>query len=246
MISRALATWRRVGEEEAGEPPATAIVWLALALALAGLGISIYLTIVHFVGQQALVCSDNGVINCAAVTTSAQSHFLGMPVSVLGLAFYLSMVAINLPPLWRSVDRRVHLARVGLLVVGMAFALYLVSAELLIIGKICIWCTGVHVVTFALFILVMTSSPRLLGWAAAGGSGHRPRQPSGRPQRTRPPVPKTVHGSLTSGTQARRQQAARLETAKQLARQQARAGSGSNPGAAQPPRKPQPAKPSGK
>ena len=167
MAARALALVRNRDEDRLGEPPGTAIVWLALGLALFGLGISTYLTIVHFAGQQLLECADNGVINCAAVTTSAQSRFLGMPVSVLGLAFYVAVVVIMLPPMWRVADRRVHLLRVGLMVIGMAFALYLVSAELLIIGKICIWCTGVHIVTFALFIVVMTTSPRLLGWATA-------------------------------------------------------------------------------
>jgi uncharacterized membrane protein len=39
-------------------------------------------------------------------------------------------------------------------VVGICFALYLISAELLIINAICIWCTSVHVLTFTLFVLV--------------------------------------------------------------------------------------------
>jgi uncharacterized membrane protein len=132
---------------------------------MAGLGISAYLTAAHFAGTQALVCSDNGLINCTKVTTSAQSHFLGMPVAVLGLAYYAVMTAANVPPAWRSRDRRVHLARVVLMAIGMAFALYLVAAELLIIGSICIWCTAVHAVTFGLFVVVMATSPRVLGWA---------------------------------------------------------------------------------
>lgn len=144
-------------------PPAWR-VYLALALSLVGLGISTYLTVAHFVGSQALVCSDNGVVNCEKVTTSAQSHFLGMPVAVLGLAFYLVVTAVNLPAAWHSTDRRVHLARVVLIAVGMAFALYLVSAELLIIGNICLWCTGVHLVTFLLFVVIMTTVPAMLGW----------------------------------------------------------------------------------
>jgi uncharacterized membrane protein len=144
-----------------------AVAGLAMVLALAGLGISTYLTIAHYVGGQSLVCSDSGLINCQKVTTSAQSHLLGVPVAVLGLGFYLVMVAINLPAAWRTAERRVHLARMVLVAVGMAFALYLVSAELLIIGSICIWCTAVHVVTFLLFIVVVTAGPRVLGWASA-------------------------------------------------------------------------------
>jgi uncharacterized membrane protein len=36
----------------------------------------------------------------------------------------------------------------------MGFVLWLVAAELLIIDHICLWCTGVHVVTFALLLVV--------------------------------------------------------------------------------------------
>ena len=74
-----------------------------------------------------------------------------------------------------TADRRIHIARLGMLVLGMCFALYLISAELLIIGAICLWCTGVHVVTFALFILVVQTVPRMLGW------GQREAVPVGGP-----------------------------------------------------------------
>lgn len=154
------------------EVVAPAALWrtvAALVLALAGLGVSIYLTIAHYVGTQALVCSDSGVINCAKVTTSAQSHFLGIPVAVLGLAYYLVMSGLNLPPAWRSSDWRVHALRLALSVVGILFALYLVAAELLIIGNICIWCTSVHVVTFLLFVLVLSTVPAMLGWGGRAG-----------------------------------------------------------------------------
>jgi uncharacterized membrane protein len=143
--------------------PARWRVATAVVLSLAGLGVSIYLTIDHF-AKIPLVCSDTGVINCEKVTTSAQSHFLGIPVAVLGLAFYLAMTAINLPPLWYTADRRVHIVRLGMSVVGVLFALYLVSAELLIIGNICLWCTSVHVITFLLFVLIISTVLPMLGW----------------------------------------------------------------------------------
>ncbi len=140
-------------------------IWLkvlTLLLALAGLGISTYLTITHFVGTQILVCSESGIVNCAKVTTSPQSEFFGVPVAVLGLVFYIAMTLMVTPPAWNSMSRRVHIARAAMIVVGMAFALYLVSAELLIIGNICLWCTGVHVITFVLFVLIVTSLGKVL------------------------------------------------------------------------------------
>jgi uncharacterized membrane protein len=146
------------------EPAARFVPWVAFVLALAGLGISIYLTIAHFVGTQALACSDQGVVNCAKVTTSAQSRFVGIPVAVLGLVYYVAMTLLNVPSAWRARDRRVHIVRLAAAVVGICFALYLVAAELLIIGNICLWCTAVHVVTFVLFVVIVTTTPRMLGW----------------------------------------------------------------------------------
>jgi uncharacterized membrane protein len=140
---------------------------LSGVLSLAGLGLSVYLTVAHFVGAGILVCSNSGAVNCLKVTTSAQSHFLGMPVAVLGLGYWVVMTALNSPWAWRSADRRIHAARLALSVLGIGFVLYLLSAELLIIGAICIYCTGVHIITFAQLVLVMATVPAMLGWGRA-------------------------------------------------------------------------------
>jgi uncharacterized membrane protein len=152
------------------DPPVAAAprwrVALSLVLSLFGLGVSIYLTIDHFAKIQ-LVCSDTGVINCQKVTTSGESYFVHIPVALLGLIFYAAMVALNSPWAWRSQDRRVHLVRLVAICVGMGFALWLMSAEALIIHNICLWCTSVHVITFFLFVLILATVPRMLGWGDA-------------------------------------------------------------------------------
>ena len=147
-------------------------IWTTFALSLVGLGISIYLTIDHF-AKISPVCSGGGVITCKKVTTSAQSFFPPfkgwphVPVALLGLVFYVVMVAINSPWAWKAVDRRVHVARLALVSLGMGFAVYLVACELVIIGNICLWCTSVHFVTFLLFVVVVTTVPAMLGWGTA-------------------------------------------------------------------------------
>jgi len=143
-------------------------LWMQLAtflLALAGLGVSIYLTIAHFTESALVGCSEkSGLVNCTKVTTSPQSYVFGIPVAVLGLAFFVFAVAIMSPWAWRSTRREVHLARLASVVVGVGFVLYLLYAELFIIGSICLYCTSVHVITFALFVLTVFS-------AAAWGLG---------------------------------------------------------------------------
>jgi uncharacterized membrane protein len=132
-----------------------------LVLSIVGLGIATYLTITHF-DKVALVCSDNGAINCAKVTTSPQSEIVGIPVAMLGLAFFIPMIALCLPVAWRSTDRRIHLARLLLAVTGVGMIIYLIIAELFIIKAICLWCSGVHVITFILFVIIVTASPVVL------------------------------------------------------------------------------------
>ena len=100
-------------------------------LSIIGLGFSIYLTITHF-QPHALVCADTGTINCAKVTTSAQSYFLGIPVAVLGLFNFVVMVALNSPWAWRAKKYWLHVARFAFTVAGMGFVLWLIYAEIMI------------------------------------------------------------------------------------------------------------------
>jgi len=55
--------------------------------------------------------------------------------------------------------------RLALAVSGVCFVLYLLAAELFSIKAICLWCTGVHITTFLLFVLVMSSYPLMSGRA---------------------------------------------------------------------------------
>jgi uncharacterized membrane protein len=133
-----------------------------LLLSIAGLGVATYLTITHFDTHVALVCSGKGIINCEKVTTSPQSELVGIPVAVLGLCFFVPMLVLCLPAAWRTANRWVHLARLALSITGVGMIIYLISAELFIIKAICLWCSSVHVITFILFVVIVTASPVVL------------------------------------------------------------------------------------
>ena len=76
------------------------------------------------------------------------------------------MSALNSPWAWRLTSYPMHVARFVIVIGSMGFVLWLVSAELLIINHICLCCTGVHIVTFALLDRADPRRPAQLGWTA--------------------------------------------------------------------------------
>jgi len=141
----------------AGPPPWLQIV--TLVLALGGLGVSIYETWAHYNGSHLFACNGNGSENCTAVITSPQSMVFGViPVAILGLAFYVFVVAIMTPWAWRMQRREVHLVRLASMTAGMGFVMYLIYAELYQIGSWCLYCTIVHIITFLLFCITVVSA----------------------------------------------------------------------------------------
>jgi uncharacterized membrane protein len=129
-------------------------MWITTAaLAVAGLAVSIYLTVEHYTASTTLACPETGVVNCAKVTTSPQSMILGIPVAVLGLVFFVGMVALSVPALWRNRSGQVRWSRIGLAGIGVLFVIYLLYVELFVVDAICLWCTTVHVITVALFVV---------------------------------------------------------------------------------------------
>lgn len=131
-------------------------------MSVAAAAVAAYLTVAHYADPEILICAESETVNCGAVTTSAQSMFLGIPVALLGLLWAVAMVGLCLPAAWRSPSRPVHLARVVGAVGGMGFVLWLLYAELVIVGVVCLWCTVVHVLAFALFAVVVLTAPDVL------------------------------------------------------------------------------------
>jgi uncharacterized membrane protein len=164
-----------VQDETAATGPSLWLQLLTFVLAVAGLGVSTYLTIAHFTESTLAGCAETaGLVDCTKVTTSAQSYAFGIPVAVLGMAFYVFAVVIMSPWAWQARRREIHLARIASLVVGIGFVLYLLYAELFIIGNICLYCTSVHVITFVLFALTMFA---VAAWGLKPGAPFRRRSP---------------------------------------------------------------------
>ena len=128
-----------------------------LICSLAGVGIAIYLTFVHYENVP-LVCSDNGLVNCARVLSSPYSVVPGtsIPITVPGLAWSLLSAALALVALYQGMERRwIALAQFGWALVGMLTVLYLVYVEIVRLHTICAWCTAMHVLILLMFLVTL-------------------------------------------------------------------------------------------
>jgi uncharacterized membrane protein len=132
---------------------------VTLPLTVAGLAVSTYLTYVHYTEPTALSCPDTGVINCTKVTTSPESMLFGhIPVALTGAVFFLGMTVLCLPAMWRRPERIVAWARLAGAVAGVVMVVWLVYVELVRVDAICLWCTVVHVIAFALFVAIVAAT----------------------------------------------------------------------------------------
>jgi uncharacterized membrane protein len=122
---------------------------IVAALALAGIFISLYLTLykIGVIGE--LSCS---IGSCETVNSSKWSRFLGLPVAAWGLLFYLDVFAVALVGTLARFENEPVISTVLVVEagVGVVFSAWLTYLELGVIHAICIWC-----VTSALIVAVM-------------------------------------------------------------------------------------------
>ena len=82
------------------------------------------------------------------------------------------MIPWNLPVAWRSADPRIKFGRLLYGLSGIGFVCYLVYAEAVIIKKVCLWCTGVHITTLVLFVVTVFASALAIPYDAAAEDDH--------------------------------------------------------------------------
>ena len=125
---------------------------IVAALALAGIFISLYLTLYKLGVIGELSCT---IGSCETVNTSKWSRFLGLPVAAWGLLFYLDVFAVALVgTLSRFENERViSIVLVAETAVGVLFSAWLTYLELAVIHAICIWCVTSAVIVAVIFLV---------------------------------------------------------------------------------------------
>jgi uncharacterized membrane protein len=127
---------------------------IVAALALAGIFISLYLTLYKLGVIGELSCS---IGSCETVNTSKWSRFLGLPVAAWGLFFYIDVFAIALIGTFPRFEDQpfISLILAAEAAVGVLFSAWLTYLELGVIHAICIWCvTSALIVTAILGVSI--------------------------------------------------------------------------------------------
>ncbi|MBI4457949.1 vitamin K epoxide reductase family protein [Candidatus Uhrbacteria bacterium] len=142
---------------------------------LAGLGavLMAYLTQLNVGGVSLVACDFGKEISCSAVGQSDFATLAGVPVSILGLAYFLTVMVLVLR------KRQAH--RFGIIasftVFSLVFSAYLLMIEIAIIGAICIFCETSKLLMVAILALALIAAKKggekirhqwIIGAAAVG------------------------------------------------------------------------------
>ena len=106
-----------------------------LVLAVLGIGVAGYLVYVHYADVDPVCNIAHG---CHKVQTSEYAKLVGIPVALLGLVGYVTLLGALLVP--QGETARMVAALVAL--VGFGFSMYLTYRELFTIDAICQWCVA--------------------------------------------------------------------------------------------------------
>jgi protein-disulfide isomerase/uncharacterized membrane protein len=133
---------------------------VALAFVLLGLGASAAATWVHYqlviTPGYVSACDVNATFSCTEAYQSSYGRLLGIPVAVLGMTYFLGLLALMV--LGRSLD-----ALAGYLfaaaAAGLPLVVYLAWATLFVLGTICVLCLLTYVAVLGLFFVAGASTP---------------------------------------------------------------------------------------
>lgn len=122
-----------------------------MALAIIGLGVSIYMTIYKFTGNDGM-CLGSG--DCSTVNASRFSEVNGIPVAIFGVIGYAAILLVSF--FEKKIDflkKNGDLALFGMALVGFLFTLWLVYVEIALLKALCPFCVTSQVAMTLIFIL---------------------------------------------------------------------------------------------
>lgn len=131
------------------KPPSKRFIISTLALSIAGFIDATYLTIKHY-SHSAVNCSIFD--GCEFVTTSFYSTMLGIPVALLGVAFY-ALVFIFIFLFSKSANKKFLVSLLAISTVGFLASMWFVYIQAFILKAFCFYCLISASLSATLFII---------------------------------------------------------------------------------------------
>jgi uncharacterized membrane protein len=126
---------------------------ISVALSVLGLLVSIYMTIYKLTHND-VMCIGNG--GCSVVNNSSYSAIYGIPVALVGVGGYLSILAVLLlekrNPTGFLRDNATMIL-FGITLMGFLFTLYLVYVEVVLLKALCPFCVTSQITMTLIFIV---------------------------------------------------------------------------------------------
>lgn len=124
--------------------------WI-IAATFIGLGDSFFLSYYQHLGLTP-TCAIGG---CEIVLNSVYSKFMGIPLSYIGLVFYIYMLALAIFLAYDPFGKGMRAALMTYATFGLLFSIGFESVQIFIIHAICMYCAISAITTLVLFVLAV-------------------------------------------------------------------------------------------
>ena len=130
----------------------------SLVLGLMGFGIAQHIFYKKHTGKP-LVCPVRS--NCNVVIHSDYSKFFGIPIEILGLLYYLTVVAYHLIHILLPgvLGPDIVLIALALSTIAFLFSMYLTAIQAFVLKQWCAWCLTSAGLSLSIFLLTVFSTP---------------------------------------------------------------------------------------
>lgn len=117
-----------------GRAPLRAAMVGSSLLSVAGLAISVWWFPWYYAPRLSTPCDISGLRPgvaslCPKITYLVPWTVFGRPIASFGIGFFLVMLVLSMPPLWRSPLRSIHVARLVVALIGVVVACSVISVE---------------------------------------------------------------------------------------------------------------------